>query len=458
MKRKELTEWTLLLESLYQRFTPETLDRWAKETQWMQRKRKLDASAFLTMLLYQKGNLASDSLHELSQTFEEECHVSISAEAINQRLNERLVSFLKKCIEQFIQTKLSYQLPIEESLQQKCQRIRIIDATVFTLPPNLKKIFPGVYRAELKCQLEYEYLTGQILLADWVAGTENDTSYGQCRLSSIQSGDLFLQDLGYFHIPTFQKIQEEDAYYVSRLRPDSAVYTENPTPRYHVDGRVVKKSLYQKESLAECLGQMERGSLKEWKKIHIGYDYKFPTRLIMYRHTEEQEQKNRDKRRDTRYQTKEHVRKLDGATLIMTNLPDTIPAEKVIELYRLRWQIELLFKGWKSKFPTSFYKQIKEERVRCHVYAHLLLFLITATTTYQARLFLLEKARKEISILKGISTVLRYIRSLFLSIKKDTEVQTELMIRFHKALCRNALKTKGPPTNDPLRLLGVQYS
>lgn len=458
MKRTDLDEWKLLMEQLYKQFSPDMLDSWAKESGWIKRKRKLDAYSFLHILLYHCGNLAGSSLRELSLSLEETCHISMTPEAINQRLNKELIVFLKKCLEHFIQMKLNYQLPISDELQKFCERIRIIDATIHSLPSDLKETFPGVYRAELKCQLEYEFLTGQFLLADWRNGKENDSLYGKYQLETVSPGDLFLQDLGYFHLPTFKKIDETGGYFVSRVRPDCSIYTGNPNPRYHADGRVVKSSFYQKESLAEHLEQMERGSIREWEEVYVGYDYKFPTRLILYRHTEEQDKSGQYKRKHSRYQTKEHVRALDGATIIMTNLPDIIPAEKVMDLYRLRWQIELLFKGWKSNFPTTFYKQIKEERVLCHFFAHLLLFLITATTTYQARLFLLEKSRIEISIQKGISVALRFIRLMFESIKKYTKLTNGVLKRFHDALCKHALKTKGPPEKDPLIILGANYS
>lgn len=441
----ELKKQTLLFNEINRIFTPELLDQWAKETNWIQRKRKIDASSFLSLLLYQKGDLAGDSLRELSLALEKNFDILISTEAINQRLNEQLVAFLQKCIEHFIKIKMHYKLPIDELLQDYCDRIRIIDATIFTLPPELKVLFPGIYRAELKCQLEFDFRTGAVLLADWLFGKDNDALYGQSRIETIKPGDLFLQDLGYFHFPTFEKMQAADAYYVSRVRPDCSVYIKNPSLRYHKDGNVIKDTAYLKESLADHLEQMERGTMKEWPIIYLGYDYKFPTRLIMYRHTEEQEKENQAKRKNTRYKTKEHVKKLDGATLIMTNLPDTIPAQKVQELYRLRWQIELLFKGWKSNFPTSFYKKIKESRVYCHFYAHLLLFLLTATTIYQARLFLLEKLNKEISIQKGISTAFHYISDIFFSIKKDTEKLNEFRFRFLQSLCRSAIKTREKP-------------
>src|SRR5208282_4004241 len=35
-------------------------------------------------------------------------------------------------------------------------------------------------------------------------------------------------------------------------------------------------------------------------------------------------------------------------TWLLTNLPGDVPADAIGQLYRLRWQIELLFKDWKS--------------------------------------------------------------------------------------------------------------
>ncbi len=53
----------------------------------------------------------------------------------------------------------------------------------------------------------------------------------------------------------------------------------------------------------------------------------------------------------------------------MTNIPmEWIPKEKIYDLYSLRWQIELLFKIWKSWFRIHRCKSIKQERLECHLY------------------------------------------------------------------------------------------
>lgn len=78
-----------------------------------------------------------------------------------------------------------------------------------------------------------------------------------------------------------------------------------------------------------------------------------PCRLVVYRHTEEQAT---ELRRRLRTLAKKERRKLDertleaaGYLLVLTSVPTAqLGAERVLELYRTRWQIELKFKRMKS--------------------------------------------------------------------------------------------------------------
>ncbi|MCK5678968.1 MAG: transposase, partial [Flavobacteriaceae bacterium] len=73
--------------------------------------------------------------------------------------------------------------------------------------------------------------------------------------------------------------------------------------------------------------------------------------------------------------TKQEKAKLALGFYITNTEKEDIPAEKVRTVYRLRWQIELVFKAWKQNCEIDKTKKMKVERFITHLYAKLLLVL-----------------------------------------------------------------------------------
>jgi hypothetical protein len=64
--------------------------------------------------------------------------------------------------------------------------------------------------------------------------------------------------------------------------------------------------------------------------------------------------------------------------LFVTNVEkEVLNTRNVGYLYSLRWQIELVFKSWKSTFNIAKVKTYKKERFECQIYARLLLIIIS---------------------------------------------------------------------------------
>ena len=64
-------------------------------------------------------------------------------------------------------------------------------------------------------------------------------------------------------------------------------------------------------------------------------------------------------------------------SVFVTNIPDTLlSTEQVVLFYRIRWQIELIFKFWKSFCGLESIPALRQERVLTEFYAKLLIALI----------------------------------------------------------------------------------
>ncbi len=92
--------------------------------------------------------------------------------------------------------------------------------------------------------------------------------------------------------------------------------------------------------------------------------------------------------------------------------------EQIHDFYSLRWQIEIIFKTWKSLFQIHHWQTIKKERLECHVYGRLIAIFICSSTMFKMRKLLLQKNKRELSEYKAIGMIQA---SCIAVISSDTE-------------------------------------
>jgi hypothetical protein len=139
--------------------------------------------------------------------------------------------------------------------------------------------------------------------------------------------------------------------------------------------------------------------------VFLGVQERVATRLIAARMPEavvnerrRKARRNAKKRGHTPSQA--HLTLL-AWNLFIPNVPDTVWTPQTIgKAYSLRWQVELVFKAWKSHLPLAPLPTKTVNSTLCYLYGRLLLILLTFAfyPTLRATVWLTK--RRELSLLK----------------------------------------------------------
>ena len=105
--------------------------------------------------------------------------------------------------------------------------------------------------------------------------------------------------------------------------------------------------------------------------------------------------------------------------LFITNTSrEQVPIRHVWPLYRLRWQIELIFKIWKSICNIEKVKKVKKERLECYIYSKLILIVLMWQILCKTAKLLFDYEKKAMSFFKAAKTLLKVkikdLRNIFM--------------------------------------------
>ena len=112
----------------------------------------------------------------------------------------------------------------------------------------------------------------------------------------------------------------------------------------------------------------------------------------------------------------------------ITNVDSKIlPLKKIREIYYLRWQIELVFKTWKSFFEINKVKKVKKERLECQILAKLLWILLNWQLFKTCNQYVQTAARQRgVSLLKFFKRYLSFSQTLRQVILKQLSLSSWL--------------------------------
>jgi Transposase DDE domain len=300
--------------------------------------------------------------------------VHISPQGLNKRFTETATVFLKQVIEQAIGTAIQADRCTNWALPRRFPEVYVHDSTQIMLPDTLCSLWRGTgggidsdtSSAALKIDLMYGLNAGRTHV-HLLPGKHADNRSPLLDVA-VAPGSLHLKDLGYFKLERMQEQAAQGQYWLSRLLPGTLTYAR-------ADDR-------QAMDLGDFLQQLKaRGITNAERQVWIGAQARLPARLIMVRLSEASAARQRaalkdNARKQGRTSSEKHLALCDWWVLITNVPPDLLSPEEAPNLYGARWQIELMFKLWKSQSRLAVSRSANQWRILCEVYVKLLIVLM----------------------------------------------------------------------------------
>jgi len=427
-------------------FTHQELDQLAREAGFVQRQSKLSGSLFLDLIVFHSENLKSQSLNDLSVLLNNTHGIAITKQSLHDRFNEYAVLFLKDALEKL----LGKQLEVEADLLnlKGINRILIKDSVCFQVDESLLEAYPGSggsgSKASVRIQFEYDLLGGKINDLSLNAFNEQDATDAIATVDLLKAGDLIIRDLAYVGLQALQGIIQKVAFFLCRLSPTVKVYER-------------KDDQYVEMEFKKIRGYMEKRGLSMMEKeVYLGAKAKLKTRLVIHRLPAEEVEKRlrkakqNNKKKGRNGLTREYIARAHLNLFITNVAAEIVPTRNVWSLYRLRWQIELTFKIWKSICAIEKVKKVKKDRLECYIYSKLILIVLGWKIIWRTARYLFSQERKALSFYKSFKTLLKIklsqVRDIFLMGKGRIE---DFMNDFYSLSKTNHLleKKKDKPTS-----------
>lgn len=376
-----------ILSIIDNNFKPDEIHAVARQTKFIQRSTsKIKGHEFVKALILPSNGICEESLNGLCERIREfNPTADLSAPALAQRINTiSAVRFMKEVFTKLLNSvreSLEKQYTSLNGVLKVFNNILIQDSTVFELNKKLANVLPGTKRggkkggssclSQMKVDLIHNFTTGKIQDVRIYEGKRPDQALTSRIEQLISKNDLIIRDLGYFKISSLKMIEIAQAYFLTRFPSHVKVFL-NPGDEEPVALAIHLNKYFKRKKVIDF-------------PVWIG-DERLKVRMVAYRIPKDIIAK---RRRMTHKRAKEMGRitsqeklALLDFSLFVTNIPSEMISEELIgTIYRIRWEIELIFRNWKSQLKFDFLQGICIYRIACLIYARLCTVLILAHIT-----------------------------------------------------------------------------
>jgi len=285
-------------------------------------------------------------------------------------------------------------------------KILLQDSTTLKLSQSLSALFPGNHcRGEQKAVARIQSIIDvkAMKFINFVLGsfTQNDQSASGSILRWAKKGDLVIRDMGYFVMDTFENLLKEEIHFLSRLKYGVNLYDRQ-------GNEIPLKTLLKRNKTVD-----------QW--VYTGVEKKVWVRLIMLpvpaEHRSERVRKAKHDRDKRLNHSKQYYQWLGYSVYITSVAEDVWTPGEVAKAYSVRWQIEIIFKSWKTGFHLQdmLHEGCRNEhRVRVSIFLMLLFICLFMQKIYIRYKNCIEpKTDKTISLVKLSVFVCNNLKDIF---------------------------------------------
>jgi hypothetical protein len=438
LSMKSLSQIEMALKEVFEK----DADELATTTGFIKRKRAFRGSQFAKTLVFgwlNKPALRTEELTQIGQI----AGIQISSPGLCKRFTPEAATFLFALLQRLTAKHLQAEA-VDSALLRRFSAVIIEDSSSVTLPTELSEVWRGCGGSEtgsqagVKLHVRWDLLRGQIWGPCLTDARCPDTR-SPFKEHPLPANSLYVADLGYFHVDWLQQMSRREPdgskrYFLSRFNTQTGLWTRS-------GHRLELRGL-----LPQHEGQVvERGVL-------LGKQARLPVRLIMIRVPADVAALRRERLEEKAKEKGEKVAELAWTladwTILICNVPrKRLAVVEVLVLLRLRWQIEWLFKRWKTYGLIDEWRSHNPWRILCELYSKLMAQLLVHWVQVAGCWY--DPHR---SLVKAMHVVQRAGERLLAALCGEAKVRRVLssMCRSMKSGCRLNTRATFPNTSQLL--------
>ncbi len=340
-------------------------DQVANRTGFCQRSSKLTGSVFMQSMVFSGLGNAEWHYSDLVASALN-AGVQVTKQGLAQRFTPASATFARQVLEVAVGTVIQSGRSVF-GLLGRFKGVYIRDSSLISLPKELEAAWPGGgsshgSAAGMKLHVRLEVSRGELAGPILAAGREHDQS-SPYQSEPLPPGALRMGDLGFYSLKQFATDTQQGIYWLSRLKQNTWIGDEQGQP-------------------LDLLAWLRQQTASQFERpIQLGKEQRLACRLLVDRVpptvVEQRKRKLHEYARKQQVALTATMLALCEWTLIVTNIPQALlSVPEALVLFRLRWQIELLFKRWKTLFQIDQWTSVNIWRILTELFAKLLCVVI----------------------------------------------------------------------------------